>query len=53
MSIKNEGSRESIKKYILKNDFRIDFNRLATQHHKLYEHLLILDHRTVVNFKNQ
>ena len=40
-------------KYIVKNDFRLDFNRLATQHPALFQHLLILDHQTVLNFKAQ
>ena len=40
-------------KYILKNDLRLDFNRLATQHPQLYPHLLILNYKTVINFKNQ
>jgi hypothetical protein len=39
--------------YRIINDFFINFDILANSYPKLYPHLVILNYKTVINFKNQ
>lgn len=51
--MKQEDLHHYSKIYSLANSFRLDFHKLALLSPTLRQHILILDGRSVINFKNQ